>query len=94
MTIKLRNAWNRNFNGIWPGETINVAEEVKNTYIVAGFVEIKEGKEETSDEVEKTKADLVEEAKELGLEFPKNIGKAKLQVLIDEAKEETSDEEK
>jgi len=91
MTIKLENVWNRNFNGVWPGETINVEEENKNTYIVAGFKEVETSNEE---EVEKTLTlkELKEKATELNIEFAWNISKAKLSKLIEEV--ETSNEDK
>ena len=96
MTIKVKNITNRVFNWIQPGETINVEEKLKATYIHAGFKLIDEAQKETEVEetTEKTKAELVEEAKELGLEFPGNISKVKLQALIDEAQKEGGEEEK
>ena len=50
MTIKLKNISWRNFNWVGVNEVINVEEEVKNTYLVAGFVE---EKTETKKEVKK-----------------------------------------
>jgi len=95
MTIKLKNISTRNFNWINPGEVVNVEEKLKATYIHAGFKVIEKAKVEETNEVEKTKAELVKEAEALGLEFPKNIGKAKLQELIEVEKakvEETNEE--
>jgi len=55
MTIKVKNITNRVFNWIQPGETINVEEKLKATYIHAGFKEVKaETKKEEKVENKKT----------------------------------------
>ena len=94
MTIKLKNISGRNFNWINPGEIINIDEKLKATYINAWFKLIETQKETwESENNEKSKAELVKEAKALGLEFPWNISKAKLQDLINEAQKETWESE-
>ena len=58
---------------------------------IGAFTVVEEKKDTSNDDKELKKQEreaLIQEANELGLEFPKNIGNDKLKLLIEEAKAE------
>ena len=93
-TIKLRNDSNRNYNGIKPGQTVNVEDPT--FYIANGFHPIDELPAEREDGglESKTLKELKELCQELSIEVPNNAKKADLIELIEKASaEEKKDEE-
>ena len=87
-TIKLRNDSSRCYNGIKPGQTVNVEDPT--FYIVNGFNPVDElPVEQKESELEsKTKKELEEMCQNLGIEVPKDGKKADLIKLIEEASTE------
>lgn len=98
-TIKLRNDSKRSYNGIKPGQTVNVEDPT--FYIANGFHPIDELPSEKEDESleSKTLKELKELCQELSIEIPNNAKKAELIELIEKAsaeeegKKEESDED-
>lgn len=87
-TIKLRNDSSRCYNGIKPGQTVNVEDPT--FYIVNGFSPVDQlPVEQKESELEsKTKKELEEMCQNLGIEVPKDGKKADLIKLIEEASTE------
>lgn len=93
-TIKLRNDSKRSYNGIKPGQTVNVEDPT--FYIANGFNPIDELSAEKEDGglESKTLKELKELCQELSIEVPNNAKKADLIELIEKASaEEKKDEE-
>ena len=87
-TIKLRNDSTRCYNGIKPGQTVDVEDPT--FYIVNGFNPVDQlPVEQKEDGLEdKTKKELEEMCQNLGIEVPKDGKKADLIKLIEEASTE------
>lgn len=94
-TIKLRNDSKRSYNGIKPGQTVNVEDPT--FYIANGFNPIEELPSEKEDGglESKTLKELKELCQELSIEIPNNAKKAELIELIEKAsaEEEKKNEE-
>ncbi len=87
-TIKLRNDSKRSYNGIKPGQTVNVEDPT--FYIANGFHPIDKLPTEKADGglESKTLKELKELCQELSIEIPNNAKKAELIELIEKASSE------
>lgn len=83
-TVFLVNKKNRSYNGVRPGEVIEVSELNADGYLNFGFEPLETAYQEVSEvKVEgPTKAELEALLKEKGIEIPKKATKAQLEALL------------